>query len=144
MARELIAALPETLTSPGMTALWEQALDDISQGKMSLAVFMQKQLQWTRHLVEKGRQDSVKITAPVTPPARYAKDPRVNVKVKMVIFGGAYAIRTVRELSVQVRRKQRSVKKHRLRLKQNNPRSIELFHCTTPGRVLLLLPGFDA
>ena len=40
---------------PGMTALWEQALDDISQGKMSLAVFMQKQLQWTRHLVEKGR-----------------------------------------------------------------------------------------
>lgn len=56
MARELIAALPETLTSPGMTALWEQALDDISQGKMSLAVFMQKQLQWTRHLVEKGRQ----------------------------------------------------------------------------------------
>lgn len=87
MARELIAALPETLTSPGMTALWEQALDDISQGKMSLAVFMQKQLQWTRHLVEKGRQDSVKITAPVTPPCPLCKGPRVNVKVKMVILG---------------------------------------------------------
>ncbi|MCY5463690.1 DNA topoisomerase, partial [Salmonella enterica subsp. enterica serovar 1,4,[5],12:i:-] len=54
LARELITALPETLTSPGMTALWEQALDDIAQGKMPLDTFMQKQLQWTRHLVDKG------------------------------------------------------------------------------------------
>lgn len=44
LARELIAALPETLTSPGMTALWEQALDDIAQGKMSLESFIQKQV----------------------------------------------------------------------------------------------------
>ncbi|ECQ0167738.1 DNA topoisomerase III [Salmonella enterica] len=73
LARELIAALPETLTSPGMTALWEQALDDIAQGKMSLDTFMQKQLQWTRHLVDKGRSDTVKITAPVTPPCPLCK-----------------------------------------------------------------------
>ena len=38
--RELTAALPEALTSPGMTALWEQALDDIAQGRMSLDTFM--------------------------------------------------------------------------------------------------------
>ncbi|EHK1461815.1 topoisomerase DNA-binding C4 zinc finger domain-containing protein, partial [Salmonella enterica subsp. enterica serovar Ohio] len=88
MARELIAALPETLTSPGMTALWEQALDDISQGKMSLAVFMQKQLQWTRHLVEKGRQDSVKITAPVTPPCPLCKGPTRKRKGKKGDFWG--------------------------------------------------------
>lgn len=143
MARELIAALPETLTRAGMTALWEQALDDISQGKMSLAVFMQKQLQWTRHLVEKGRQDSVKITAPVTPPARYAKDPRVNVKVKMVILG-VHTLSGLWGIISTGKKKAAKRKKHRLRLKQNNPRSIELFHCTTPGRVLLLLPGFDA
>ncbi|HDC4526686.1 TPA: DNA topoisomerase III [Enterobacter cloacae] len=73
LARELIAALPETLTSPGMTALWEQALDDIAQGKMPLDTFMQKQLQWTRHLVDKGRSDTVKITAPVTPPCPVCK-----------------------------------------------------------------------
>lgn len=73
LARELIAALPETLTSPGMTALWEQALDDIAQGKMSLDTFMQKQLQWTRHLVDKGRTDTVNITAPVTPPCPVCK-----------------------------------------------------------------------
>lgn len=82
------AALPETLTSPGMTALWEQALDDISQGKMSLAVFMQKQLQWTRHLVEKGRQDSVKITAPVTPPCPLCKGPTRKRKGKKGDFWG--------------------------------------------------------
>lgn len=67
MARELIAALPETLTSPGMTALWEQALDDIAQGKNGLSEFMQKQTQWTRHLIEKGRVTAFKVTAPVGP-----------------------------------------------------------------------------
>ncbi|EIX9082289.1 DNA topoisomerase III [Klebsiella aerogenes] len=73
MAKELIAALPETLTSPGMTALWEQALDDIAQGKMSLNEFMQKQRQWTMHLVEKGKSDVVNITAPVGPPCPICK-----------------------------------------------------------------------
>lgn len=67
MARELIAALPETLTSPGMTALWEQALDDIAQGKSDLHGFMQKQAQWTRHLIEKGRAQSFLVTVPVGP-----------------------------------------------------------------------------
>ncbi|HAT1683764.1 TPA: DNA topoisomerase III [Klebsiella oxytoca] len=68
LARELIAALPETLTSPGMTALWEQALDDIAEGRMPLDAFMQKQEAWARHLVEKLRAESLKLTAPVTPP----------------------------------------------------------------------------
>ena len=67
MARELIAALPETLTSPGMTALWEQALDDIAQGKSDLHSFMQKQAQWTRHLIEKGRAQPFHVTVPVGP-----------------------------------------------------------------------------
>jgi len=67
MARELIAALPETLTSPGMTALWEQALDDIAQGKSDLHGFMQKQAQWTRHLIEKGRAQPFHVTVPVGP-----------------------------------------------------------------------------
>lgn len=67
MARELIAALPETLTSPGMTALWEQALDDIAHGKSGLSDFMQKQSQWTRHLIEKGQSTVFKVTVPVGP-----------------------------------------------------------------------------
>ena len=82
MAKELIAALPETLTSPGMTALWEQALDDIAQGKMSLDAFMQKQLQWTQHLVEKGKVGSLAITAPVTPPCPICNSPTRKRKGK--------------------------------------------------------------
>lgn len=88
LARELIAALPDTLTSPGMTALWEQALDDIAQGKMSLDVFMQKQQQWTRHLVEKGRSQGIKITAPVTPPCPVCKGPTRKRKGKNGDFWG--------------------------------------------------------
>ncbi|SQA98030.1 DNA topoisomerase 3 [Cedecea neteri] len=72
LARELIAALPETLTSPGMTALWEQSLDDIAQGQMTLAAFMQKQVQWTSHLVERGRTQAISLTPPVTRRARSA------------------------------------------------------------------------
>lgn len=68
LARELIAALPETLTSPGMTALLEQALDDIAEGRMSLEAFMKKQEAWTQHLVVKLCADSLRLTVQVTPP----------------------------------------------------------------------------
>lgn len=50
-----------------MTALWEQALDDIAQGKSDLHGFMQKQAQWTRHLIEKGRAQPFHVTVPVGP-----------------------------------------------------------------------------
>ncbi|EER5393987.1 DNA topoisomerase III [Escherichia coli] len=67
LGAELIAGLPEVLTSPGTTALWEQALDDIAQGKLSLASFMEKQKQWLNHLVSGARRQQLQITAPVTP-----------------------------------------------------------------------------
>ncbi|MCC8367200.1 DNA topoisomerase III [Xenorhabdus sp. PB61.4] len=67
LARELIAGLPEVLTSPGMTALWEQSLEDIAQGKTSLVVFMQKQAQWLLHLVERGKAQPFHLTLPKTP-----------------------------------------------------------------------------
>lgn len=38
-----------------MTALWEQALDDIAAGKLSLAVFLQKQSLWIATIVEQAR-----------------------------------------------------------------------------------------
>ncbi|CDG96462.1 DNA topoisomerase III [Xenorhabdus bovienii str. puntauvense] len=67
LAQELIAGLPDVLTNPGMTALWEQSLDDIAQGNASLAVFMQKQVQWLQHLVEKGKTQPIQFTLPATP-----------------------------------------------------------------------------
>ncbi|WP_340618165.1 DNA topoisomerase III [Xenorhabdus entomophaga] len=67
LAQELIAGLPAVLTDPGMTALWEQSLEDIAQGKASLAVFMQKQAQWIQHLVERGKAQPLHLTLPKTP-----------------------------------------------------------------------------
>jgi len=88
LARELIAALPQALTSPGMTALWEQALDDIAGGRMLLADFMAKQVAWTRHLVSQISAEPLKITAPVTPPCPLCKGPTRKRKGKNGEFCG--------------------------------------------------------
>ncbi|KFF48746.1 DNA topoisomerase III [Gammaproteobacteria bacterium MFB021] len=39
----LIAALPTQISNPGMTALWEQALDQVAEGAMTLEDFMERQ-----------------------------------------------------------------------------------------------------
>ncbi|MBN3180247.1 hypothetical protein H4F66_22335 [Pectobacterium parmentieri] len=88
MARELVSALPETLTSPGMTALWEQSLEDIYQGKLSLEVFMQRQTEWTRILVEKGKQQTISLTPPVTPPCPTCGGITQRIKGANGIFWG--------------------------------------------------------
>ncbi len=68
IAADLMAVLPAQLKDPGMTALWEQSLDDIAEGRMSLDDFMAKQSAWTMQLVAKGQQQTVKITLPPSPP----------------------------------------------------------------------------
>ncbi|MGT6869469.1 DNA topoisomerase III [Escherichia coli] len=82
LGAELIAGLPEALTSPGTTALWEQALDDIAQGKLSLSSFMEKQKQWLNHLVAGARQQQLQITAPVTPACPLCGSRMRKVKMK--------------------------------------------------------------
>jgi len=44
--RALIAILPNEIKDPATTALWEQGLDDIAQGKGQLETFIQGQAQW--------------------------------------------------------------------------------------------------
>nr|WP_284041495.1 DNA topoisomerase III [Halomonas olivaria] len=41
--QQLIGALPELLTAPGMTALWEQSLDEVATGRLRLQTFMERQ-----------------------------------------------------------------------------------------------------
>jgi len=49
----LIAAVPESVKDAATTAVWEQALDDIAQGKAGLDEFLTKQRVWlTALLVE--------------------------------------------------------------------------------------------
>ncbi|MFM9271864.1 DNA topoisomerase, partial [Halomonas elongata] len=43
LGQALIAALPPQISNPGMTALWEQALDQVAEGSLSLDDFMQRQ-----------------------------------------------------------------------------------------------------
>lgn len=55
-AATLMAMLPAIVKDPGMTALWEQALDDIAAGKLPLAMFLQKQSLWISTMVAQARQ----------------------------------------------------------------------------------------
>lgn len=43
LGQGLIAALPPQISNPGMTALWEQALDQVAEGAITLDDFMQRQ-----------------------------------------------------------------------------------------------------
>ncbi|ECU9386558.1 DNA topoisomerase III, partial [Salmonella enterica subsp. enterica serovar Newport] len=55
-AATLMAMLPDIVKDPGMTALWEQALDEIAADRLPLAVFLQKQSLWITRMVEQARQ----------------------------------------------------------------------------------------
>ena len=50
--RGLIKALPDDVTSPEITALWELWLDEVATGKMSLDDFLAKQTSFVSKLVE--------------------------------------------------------------------------------------------
>ena len=51
-AHTLIEAVPAAVADPGMTAIWEQALDEIEVGRLTLDAFVAKQANWIAQLVE--------------------------------------------------------------------------------------------
>lgn len=53
-ARMIVNAVEGALTDPGLTARWEQALDAVAQGKVSLAMFQQKQEQWIKQMINQA------------------------------------------------------------------------------------------
>jgi len=55
-ARTLIDALPEPIKDPATTAVWEQALEDIAQGKGNAIQFVQDQASMVRRLTEQVKQ----------------------------------------------------------------------------------------
>ncbi|WP_449432030.1 DNA topoisomerase III [Pseudomonas putida] len=50
-AHTLIEAVPPEVADPVMTALWEQALDRIESGQLSVEAFLAKQAEWLTRLV---------------------------------------------------------------------------------------------
>jgi DNA topoisomerase-3 len=63
----LIDAVPTAITDPGTTAVWEQALDMIEAGGMTLDTFVEKQSIWITQLVQQYRGTSLSIKLPEGP-----------------------------------------------------------------------------
>ncbi|MAD26438.1 MAG: DNA topoisomerase III [Pseudomonadales bacterium] len=60
----LIDTVPAAIADPGTTAVWEQALDMIETGQLSLDSFIDKQAVWVTQLIVKYRDTSLSIKVP--------------------------------------------------------------------------------
>jgi len=69
-AFSLIDAVPRAIADPGTTAIWEQALDMVQSGEMSLETFVEKQSAWMSKQVERCAGMSLRISGPATPAGR--------------------------------------------------------------------------
>ncbi|WP_111414511.1 DNA topoisomerase III [Billgrantia lactosivorans] len=71
-ARQLIDALPATVTDPGMTALWEQALDVVAARRLPLDEFMARQTILINRLVKHAA--GITMSLPQQQPAQKCPD----------------------------------------------------------------------
>ncbi len=62
-AHTLIEAVPAAIADPGMTAIWEQALDEIEAERLTLDAFVAKQATWIAQLV--ARYGSLTLAMPI-------------------------------------------------------------------------------
>ncbi len=63
----LIDAVPAAIADPGTTAVWEQALDMIEAGQLTLDVFIGKQAAWISQLIAQFGSASLSIKVPQGP-----------------------------------------------------------------------------
>ncbi len=63
----LIDAVPAAIADPGTTAVWEQALDMIEAGQLTLDVFIGKQAAWISQLIAQYGSTSLSIKIPQGP-----------------------------------------------------------------------------
>lgn len=63
----LIDAVPSAIADPGTTAVWEQALDMIEAGQLTLDTFIEKQSIWITQLVRQYGSTSLSIKVPEEP-----------------------------------------------------------------------------
>lgn len=71
-AFSLIDAVPRAIADPGTTAIWEQALDMVQSGEMSLEEFVAKQSAWMSKQVERCKGVRLTISGPPAPAGRGA------------------------------------------------------------------------
>jgi len=63
----LIDTVPAAIADPGTTAVWEQALDMIEAGQMTLDTFITKQSAWVAQLVQQYSGVTLAIKLPPSP-----------------------------------------------------------------------------
>ncbi|WP_347905663.1 DNA topoisomerase III [Pseudomonas purpurea] len=84
-AFSLIDAVPRAIADPGTTAIWEQALDMVQSGEMSLEEFVAKQAAWMSKQVGRCTGLSLTISGPASPAGKGAtpwKNKRKTAKRK--------------------------------------------------------------
>jgi DNA topoisomerase-3 len=69
-AFSLIDAVPRAIADPGTTAIWEQALDMVQSGEMSLDEFVAKQSAWMSKQVQRCAGLRLTISGPASPAGR--------------------------------------------------------------------------
>ncbi|MCP8466026.1 DNA topoisomerase III [Pseudomonas sp. ZM23] len=67
VAFTVIDAVPAAIADPGTTAVWEQALDMIETGQLTLDVFISKQAAWISQLIAQYGSTSLSIKVPQGP-----------------------------------------------------------------------------
>jgi DNA topoisomerase-3 len=82
----LIDAVPVAIADPGTTAIWEQALDMIEAGQMTLDTFIQKQSAWVTQLVQQHRGTRLSLKLPPTPTCPLCTSPMRQRSGKSGIF----------------------------------------------------------
>ena len=91
----LIDAVPAAIADPGTTAVWEQALDMIEAGQLTLDVFIGKQAAWISQLIAQYGSAS----CPSRFPGRHARSaahPRASAAARAARSGRAAATRTAK------------------------------------------------
>jgi DNA topoisomerase-3 len=82
----LIDAVPAAIADPGTTAIWEQALDMIEAGQMTLDTFIEKQSAWVAQLVQQYRGATLAIELPPSPSCPLCTSPMRQRSGKSGIF----------------------------------------------------------
>jgi DNA topoisomerase-3 len=92
----LIDAVPAAIADPGTTAVWEQALDMIEAGQMTLDTFIAKQSAWVAQLVQQYRGATLASSCRPRRAARSAAHRCASAPARAARSGRAAATRTAR------------------------------------------------
>ena len=87
MAQEAVKFLPEMITYPDMTAIWEQSLDKIAKGELQFEDFLLQQEELLRKLIAQAKNSSIH-TNQAVPKCPNCHKPLVRRKGKNGFFWG--------------------------------------------------------